>query len=139
MKANEEIDALETFGFRPFNFLVLPRLAALALMMPMLAIYANALGIFGGMLVAMGVLNIPPTAYFVEMATIVGIGDIGTGLLKAATFGLIVGMSGCFHGMRAEPNATGVGQAATSAVVTGILLVIVADALYAVVFNILGW
>ncbi len=139
MKANEEIDALETFGFRPFNFLVLPRLCALGIMMPMLSMYANALGIFGGMLVAMGVLSIPPTAYFVEMATIVGTGDIGTGLLKATTFGLIVGMSGCFYGMRAEPNAAGVGQAATSSVVTAILLTIVADAIYAVVFNMLGW
>jgi phospholipid/cholesterol/gamma-HCH transport system permease protein len=139
MKANEEVDALETFGLRPFNFLVMPRLTALGLMMPMLALYANALGILGGMLVAMSILHLPPTAYAVEMATIVGLRDISIGMIKAATFGVIVGMSGCFHGLKAEPNAAGVGRAATSAVVTGILLVIVADALFSVIFNALGW
>lgn len=139
MKANEEVDAYVTFGFSPFDFLVFPRILALGLMMPMLALYANLLGVLGGMLIAMLILNIPPMAYFVEMATTVGLMDITTGLIKATTFGLLVGMAGCFHGLRAEPNAAGVGRAATSAVVMGILLVIVADALYAVVFNALGW
>ncbi|MDX2187325.1 MAG: ABC transporter permease [Opitutaceae bacterium] len=139
MKANEEIDALETFGFKPFDFLVLPRMVALGLMMPMLVVYANLLGILGGMAIALAILNIPPTAFFVEMTTTVSLLDIVTGLIKAATFGLIVGMSGCYHGLRAEPNAQGVGKAATSAVVTAILLVIVADAVYAVIFNALGW
>ncbi|WP_404425359.1 MlaE family ABC transporter permease [Nibricoccus sp. IMCC34717] len=139
MKANEEIDALETFGFRAFDFLVLPRMVALAVMMPMLVVYAMLLGILGGMAIALAILNIPPTAFFVEMATTVGLLDILTGLIKATTFGVIVGMSGCYHGLRAEPNAQGVGSAATSAVVTAILLVIIADAVYAVVFNALGW
>jgi phospholipid/cholesterol/gamma-HCH transport system permease protein len=139
MKANEEIDALETFGFRAFDFLVLPRMVALAAMMPMLVVYSILLGMLGGMAIALAILNIPPTAFFVEMATTVGLLDILTGLIKATTFGVIVGMSGCYHGLRAEPNAQGVGRAATSAVVTAILLVIVADAVYAVVFNALGW
>src|SRR5205085_10355812 len=71
MKANEEIDALETLGIPPVNFLVLPRLLALGVMMPLLALYANALGIFGGMAVARGLLSISPTAFWVEMLTIV--------------------------------------------------------------------
>ncbi len=139
MKANEEIDALATLGVSPVDFLVLPRMVALALMMPLLALYSNCLGILGGMLIASSLLSIPPTAYFVEMQTIVDLSDINTGLLKAATFGLIVGMSGCLRGMQADRGAAGVGQAATSAVVTGILLIILADSFYAVLFNALGW
>jgi phospholipid/cholesterol/gamma-HCH transport system permease protein len=139
MKANEEIDALETLGIRAVDFLVIPRMVALGLMMPLLSLYANALGIFGGMVIAKGVLDIPPTAYWVEMLTIVDLSDVMTGLIKAFTYGGIVGLSGCLRGLQADRSAAGVGQAATSAVVTAILLIIVADALYAVIFDILGW
>lgn len=139
MKANEEIDALETLGIRPIDFLVLPRLTALALMMPLLALYANALGIFGGMVIAYGLLDIPPTAYWVELLTIVDLSDVATGLIKASTFGVCIGLAGCLRGLQAERSAAGVGAAATSAVVSSITLIIVGDALYAVIFNILGW
>lgn len=139
MRANEEIDALETLGIRPVDFLVMPRLVALGVMMPLLALYSNALGILGGMAVAAAVLDIPPTAYWVEMLTIVDLSDVSTGLIKAFTFGVIVGIAGCMRGMQAQRSASGVGLAATSAVVTAILFIIVADALYAVIFNILGW
>jgi phospholipid/cholesterol/gamma-HCH transport system permease protein len=138
MKANEEIDALETLGISPVDFLVLPRLLALGVMMPLLALYANALGIIGGMAVALSVLSIPPAAYWVEMLTIVDMSDLLVGVIKAGTFGLIIGISGCLRGIEAERSAAGVGRAATSAVVTSILLIIVADAIYAVVFEILG-
>ena len=139
MKANEEIDALITLGVSPVDFLVVPRVVALAVMTPLLALYANCLGILGGMVIAKTVLDIPPTAYWVEMLTIVDLSDVATGLIKATTFGLIIGLSGCMRGMQAERSAEGVGRAATSAVVTAILLMIIADALYAVVFHILGW
>ena len=139
MKANEEIDALTTLGIRPIDFLVLPRLIALFFMMPLLALYANALGILGGAVIAYGLLDIPPTAYWVELLTAIGTSDLLTGLIKAATFGLFVGLAGCLRGLQAERSAAGVGAAATSAVVTSILLIIVGDALYAVIFNILGW
>lgn len=138
MKANEEIDALETLGISAVDFLVLPRLLALAVMMPLLALYANALGIIGGMAVASKVLSIPPTAYWVEMLTIVDMSDLLVGVIKAGTFGLIIGLSGCLRGIEAERSAAGVGNAATSAVVTSILLIIVADAIFAVAFDILG-
>lgn len=137
MKGNEEIDALETLGIRPIDFLVMPRMVALALMMPLLALYGNALGILGGMIVAT-TLDIPPSAYWIEMQSIVDLSDVVTGLVKASTFGILVGMAGCLRGLQAERSAAGVGQAATSAVVTGILLIIVWDAIYAVVFNLLG-
>jgi phospholipid/cholesterol/gamma-HCH transport system permease protein len=138
MQANEEIDAFTTLGISPVNFLVLPRLVALSLMMPLLALYSSCLGIIGGMLIAKTVLSIPPAAYWVEMLTIVDMSDIVSGLIKAATFGLIVGLAGCLRGLQAERSAAGVGRAATSAVVTAILFIIVADAVYAVLFDILG-
>ena len=139
MKANEEIDALEVLGIPTVQFLVLPRLLALAVMMPLLALYANALGILGGMVVARGLLSIPPTAYWVEMLTIVDLSDVSTGVIKAVAFGLIIGLAGCLRGLQAERSAMGVGRAATSAVVTALLILVVADAIFAVVFNILGW
>jgi phospholipid/cholesterol/gamma-HCH transport system permease protein len=138
MKANEEIDALETLGISPVDFLVLPRMVAIGAMMPLLALYANALGILGGMIVSLTVLSIPPTAFWVEMGTIVTMGDVATGVIKALSFGLIVGLAGCLRGLQAERSAAGVGRAATSAVVTAILLIIVADAVFAVLFNVVG-
>ncbi len=138
MKANEEIDALEVLGIPAVQFLVFPRLLALGVMMPLLALYANALGILGGLIVAFGLLGIPPAAFWAEMLTIVDLSDITTGVIKAVAFGLIVGLSGCLRGLQAERSAAGVGRAATSAVVTSILLIIVADAVFAVLFNALG-
>ncbi|PTX97889.1 ABC transporter permease [Opitutus sp. ER46] len=138
MKANEEIDALETLGIAPVQFLVLPRLLALAVMMPLLSVYANALGMIGGMAVALGILDIQPTAYWAEMQTSIDMSDLAVGVIKAVAFGLIIGLSGCLRGLQAERSAAGVGRAATSAVVTAILFLVVADALFAVVFNILG-
>lgn len=138
MKANEEIDAFQTLGISPVDFLVMPRLIALGLMMPLLGLYSNCLGILGGMMVAKSVLEIPPAAYWVEMLTIVDMSDVMAGVVKAVTFGVIVGVAGCLRGLQAERSAAGVGKATTSAVVTAILFIIVADAMYAVLFDILG-
>lgn len=138
MKANEEIDALSALGISPVDFLVLPRIVALGVMMPLLALYANCVGILGGMLVAAGILQIPPTAYWIETQSIVDLSDVSTGLFKALAFGLLIGLAGCLRGLQAERSAAGVGRAATSAVVTAILLIIVSDAFFAVAFNILG-
>ena len=138
MKAGEEIDALQTLGLRPVDFLVLPRLLALGMMMPLLALYANLLGILGGMAVAWRVLEIPPAAYWVETQSIVDLSDVASGLIKSVVFGLLIGLSGCLRGLQADRSAAGVGKATTSAVVTAILLIIVADAIFAVVFNLLG-
>ena len=139
MRANEEVDALTTLGIRPIEFLVVPRLVALGVMMPLLALYANALGVVGGMAIAWGLLDIPPAAFWVEMLTIVDLSDLMTGMIKATTFGAIIGFAGCLRGLQANRSASGVGEAATSAVVTSILLIIVSDAIFAVLFNILGW
>ncbi len=138
MKANEEIDALETLGFNPVQFLVLPRLVALQLMMPLLTLYANALGILGGMVIAWGLLDLPPITYWIETKSVLDLSDLATGLIKSFVFGGLIGFAGCLRGIQADRSAAGVGRAATSAVVTAILCVIIADAVFAVLFNILG-
>jgi phospholipid/cholesterol/gamma-HCH transport system permease protein len=138
MKAGEEIDAFETFGIRSVDFLVMPRMIAVTLMTPLLTLYANMLGIVGGLMVASGVLSIPPTAYWIQMQTSVDLSDLCSGVIKSITFGGIIGLSGCLRGLQSERSAIGVGRATTSAVVTAILLLIVADAIFAVLFNMLG-
>jgi phospholipid/cholesterol/gamma-HCH transport system permease protein len=139
MKANEEIDALQTLGVSPVDFLVMPRITALFSMLPLLVLFANGLGIFGGLIIAMSILDIPANLYWTETKSFVDLSDLFTGLVKAATYGGIIGLAGCLRGMQAERSAGGVGQAATSAVVTSIFLIIVANAVFAVLFNILGW
>jgi phospholipid/cholesterol/gamma-HCH transport system permease protein len=138
MKANEEIDALETLGIAPVDFLVLPRLLALTLMTPLLAMYANCMGILGGMVVSATVLDIPPNAYWVETQSNIDLADVSVSLIKSLIFGMLIAVAGCLRGLQAERSAAGVGRAATSAVVTSILLLIVADAVFAVLFNVLG-
>ncbi len=138
MRANEEIDALEVLGISAIDFLVIPRLLALGLMMPLLTLYANCVGILGGMVVAGGILQIPPSAYWIETQSSIDLTDLGTGLLKATTFGLLIGLSGCMRGLQSERSAEGVGKATTSAVVTAILLIIIADSLFAILFHALG-
>lgn len=138
MKMGEEIDALETLGIPSVDFLVMPRLIALTLMTPLLTMYANGLGILGGMVVSASVLEIPPSAYWVETQTIIDMSDVSVSLIKSVAFGMLVAVAGCLRGLQAERSAAGVGRAATSAVVTSILLMIVADAIFAVLFNVLG-
>ena len=138
MKVDEEIDALETLGISTVDFLVLPRLFAVTLMMPVLALYANVLGILGGMFVSATMLNIPAAAYWVQTQNRVGPLDVTSGLIKSVFFGLAIGLAGCLRGMKCERSAAGVGKATASAVVNGILLIVIADALFALMFNVLG-
>jgi phospholipid/cholesterol/gamma-HCH transport system permease protein len=138
MKVDEEIDALETLGISTVDFLALPRLLAVTLMMPFLALYANVLGFLGGMFVSATMLNIPAAAYWIETQNRVGISDVTSGLIKSVFFGLAIGLAGCLRGMKCERSAAGVGKATTSAVVTGILMIVIADALFALIFNVLG-
>ncbi len=139
MKSNEEVDALQTLGVSPVDFLVMPRLVALSAMLPLLVLFANALGILGGLLIALATLDIPANLYWTETKSFVDLSDLFTGLIKAGTYGVLIGLAGCQRGLQAERSAGGVGAAATSAVVTSIFLIIVANAVYAVVFNLLGW
>jgi phospholipid/cholesterol/gamma-HCH transport system permease protein len=138
MKVDEEIDALETLGISSVDFLALPRLLAVAVMMPILAAYANVLGILGGMFVSATMLDISASAYWIETQNRVGLLDVSSGLIKSVFFGLAVGFAGCLRGMKCDRSAAGVGAATSSAVVTGIMLIVLADALFAVIFNVLG-
>ena len=138
MQVNEEIDALQTMGINPIDFLVLPRLSALLLMMPLLTLWADLLGISGGFLIAGLTLDISITEYYNQTINSITIRHFGVGLFKSLIFGYLVAFSGCLRGMQCGRSASAVGTAATSAVVTAIVLIVVSDALMTVVFNILG-
>ena len=138
MQVNQEIDALKTLGISPMEFLVLPRMLALALMMPLLCLYANLMGILGGMVVGVWLLNIDLIQYYNETARAVGLWNLGIGLFSGFIFGIIVALSGCMRGMQCGRSASAVGDAATSAVVTAIVGIILSTALITIVCNILG-
>ncbi|MEA4855800.1 MAG: ABC transporter permease [Solidesulfovibrio sp.] len=138
MQVNEEIDALRTFGFSPTQFLVLPRLIALVLMMPLLCIYADLMGIIGGFIVGVFMLNINPVQYLTHTWQSVPLANFWIGLIHSTVFGVLVAMAGCYRGMRCGRSALAVGQATTSAVVTSILAIIIATAVITVACNIIG-
>jgi phospholipid/cholesterol/gamma-HCH transport system permease protein len=138
MQVNQEIDALKTLGISPMEFLVLPRMLALALMMPLLCLYANVMGILGGMVVGVFMLNIDMVQYYNETVASVGLWNLGIGLFSGFVFGIIVALSGCMRGMQCGRSASAVGDAATSAVVTAIVGIIVSTAIITVICNVLG-
>jgi phospholipid/cholesterol/gamma-HCH transport system permease protein len=138
MRVNEEIDALQTMGIPPMDFLVLPRLLALILMMPLLTIYADVLAILGGAVVGLTALDVGAARYLERTLHALALQDIAIGVVKGTVFGVLVALSGCLRGMQAGRSAAAVGLAATSAVVTAIVLIVVVEGLFAVVLNALG-
>ena len=138
MQVNQEIDAQRTLAINPMQFLVVPRMLALMLMLPLLALYAVLMGILGGGLIGVAMFDIDPILYAQQMRQMIGIEDFAGGIFKAAVFGAIVAMAGCLRGMRCGQDAAAVGNAATSAVVTSIVGIVVADAVINVLFNVLG-
>jgi phospholipid/cholesterol/gamma-HCH transport system permease protein len=135
MQGNEEVDALTTLGVPPVEFLVLPRVVALCLAMPLLYVYACALSLLGGMLVATPLLDISATAYIVQTREAIAGANFAIGALKALAFGAFVALIGCHYGLRAARSAAGVGQATTRAVVSSIVVIIVVDAIFALCAN----
>jgi phospholipid/cholesterol/gamma-HCH transport system permease protein len=138
MQVNEEIDALVTMGIPPMEFLVLPRMLALMLMMPLLCIYADLMGMLAGLLVGNGMLNLSLVEYVNETRHAVDLMDCGLGVFKSAVFGALVALAGCLRGMQCGRSAAAVGAAATSAVVTGIVWIIASDGVLAVITERLG-
>jgi len=138
MQGNEEIDALSTLGISPMEFLVLPRMLALILMTPLLCVYSNAVGIFGGFLVGVNTLNVTPMSYLLQTQQAVTLGDFSIGIVKGSVFGALIAVTGCFCGIASGRSAAAVGAATTSAVVFGILAIIVTDAIFAVLLDIIG-
>jgi phospholipid/cholesterol/gamma-HCH transport system permease protein len=138
MQVNEEIDALSTFGLSSMEFLVLPRMIALILMMPLLCIFGDLLGIAGGAFVGIGMLHLSVTEYVNETLNGIDLIDFAVGIFKSSVFGVLVAVSGCLRGIQCGRSASAVGLAATSAVVTAIVFIIVSDGIFAVLTNALG-
>ena len=138
MKVNEEIDALRSMGISPMEFLVLPRMIGMMLMMPLLAIYANFMGIFGGALVAYTMLNISLEQYLSVVIKSVGLNDVAAGIFMSVVFGAIVAVVGCQKGISCGKSAEAVGASTTSAVVTSTVIIFVSAAILTVIYGALG-
>ena len=138
MKVTQEIDALTTMGVSPLEFLVLPRVMALVLMMPLLTLFANLIGILGGMFVGITMLGLTPGNYMRETISTLTLTNLFGGLLKGTTYGILIALAGCLRGFQCGNSSSAVGDAATQAVVTSIVMVVIACGIYAVVFSVLG-
>jgi phospholipid/cholesterol/gamma-HCH transport system permease protein len=138
MQTNEEIDALKTLGVAPVDFLVMPRILALIIMLPLLTLYADMMGILGGMVVSAGMFGINPVEYWQHTLMAVKLSNLWVGLINGLVFGVVVAIAGCYHGMQCERSAAGVGTATTSAVVSGITGIVIATAIITFICQIFG-
>ena len=138
MQGNEEIDALKTMGVSPMEFLVLPRMLALVLMMPLLCIYADLMGVLGGLIVGVGALDIGLLQYVDQTMGALKLSYFIIGIIHATIFGVLVALAGCLRGIQCGRSASAVGDATTSAVVTSIVAIIVATGIITVVCNVVG-
>lgn len=139
MKLTEEVDAMRTIGVSPVEALVLPRILAAVLMMPLLGFFSAVVAIIGGAFLSNFALDIPFFTFLSRIQEVVPTHDIWVGLIKAPVFGLIIGIAGCYQGLKVKSNAEEVGLRTTMAVVQGIFMVIVLDAFFAVFFTKVGW
>ena len=138
MQVNDEIAAFRTIGIPPIEFIVLPRMLALIFAVPLLTIYANVIGMLGGSLVTVILTEVTLLQYYVQTVQSIGLIDWASGLFKATVYGIIIAISGCLRGMQSKKSAAAVGEAATSAVVMSIVLIIVAEAVLTIMYQILG-
>lgn len=136
MKVNEEISAFRTFGISPMEFIVFPRVLALVLMFPLLTVFADVIGMLGGFVIGAGMFDISYDQYVNRTLSALNITQISTGVLKSFFYGIIVACVGCRMGLQCENSSAGVGMATTSSVVQSITWIIVADAIFAVIFTI---
>ena len=136
MQAAEEVDALTTMGFDLGRFLLIPKFLALVLVMPGLTIISDACGIAGGMVIVCSMLKVSVAEYLGRSFEVIQPVDLAQGIVKSAVFAMIVATVGCMKGMTADRDAQGVGRSATSAVVTSIFLIVVADALMTALFGV---
>ncbi len=135
MQVNEEIDALQTMGISPVGFLVMPRMLALILMMPLLCIYADMMGILGGSVIGVTMLDLSLVEYLEQTRKTLHLSQCAQGLFKSAVFGVLIGYAGCLRGMQCGRSALAVGEATTSAVVTSIVLIVVSDSIITFIIN----
>lgn len=139
MRITEEIDALRAIGVPPFDMLILPKVIALMVIMPLLTVFANLMGIVGGSVIAASRFDVSYAMYFDRLPEVVGLTPLILGLVKTPIFAIVIALIGCMQGMRVSGSALAVGRATTVAVVQAIFLVIVLDALFSVLFNLLGY
>jgi phospholipid/cholesterol/gamma-HCH transport system permease protein len=137
MQVNEEIDALKTMGISPMEFLVLPRMLALVLMMPLLCVFADLMGVLGGLIVGVGLLDIGLIQYVNQTRAALNLDNFFIGIFQSGVFGVLVALAGCLKGMECGRSASAVGDATTSAVVTSIVAITVATAIITLVCNVL--
>ena len=138
MRVNEEIDALRTLGIDPIDYLVLPRALALMLMMPLITLYADLMGIIGGTMVSIALLDVSPILFLEQLRAAIGLGDVLGGLFMASVFGVLVALSGCQRGIECGTSAQAVGEATTSAVVTGIVAIVASCSVLNFIYTMLG-
>ncbi|HEX6979458.1 MAG TPA: MlaE family lipid ABC transporter permease subunit [Alphaproteobacteria bacterium] len=138
MLVNEEIDAMRTMGLDPIEVLVLPRLLAMMIALPLLAFFANMMALFGGAVVSVVVLNISTGQFLAQLSSAIRTTMFWAGIIKAPFFAFLIGMAGCYEGLRVQGGAEGVGRQTTKAVVESIFLVIVADAAFSIFFSSIG-
>jgi phospholipid/cholesterol/gamma-HCH transport system permease protein len=134
MKVTEQIDALETLATSPVKYLVVPRFLAFTFMLPVLTLYANIVGIFGGYLICVYRLGISSGVYLRMTFDSLQVKDLGTGLIKTLFFGMIIAMVSCLEGMRTKGGAEGVGKGTTISVVTSFILILAADCIFTAIF-----
>lgn len=137
MQVTEEVDALRIIGITPFEMLVMPKLIALLIALPLLTVFADIMGLLGGMLAADGLFGISPQAFLERLPSRLPHSTFWVGMIKTPVFAAIITLVGCFHGFRVYGSAERVGRATTASVVLSIFLVIVADALFSILFNLL--
>jgi phospholipid/cholesterol/gamma-HCH transport system permease protein len=137
MKVNEEINALTTMGLDPVRFLVVTRVIAAVLMTPLLTLFSNLMGLAGGMMVFLS-FDFPLVTYYQEVLGAVQLRDLLGGLAKSLVFGILVAGIGCLRGLQTRTGASAVGLSTTRAVVSGIVLIVLADGVFSVVFYYLG-
>ena len=138
MKGNDEISALQTTGLDPIDFLVVPRVLALMVAMPLLVVLSDIVGMLGGLALGVGMLHLDWQLYLSQTERAIGLKDVFLGLVKSVFFGVILGVVGCWCGLGAERHAQGVGDATTRAVVLCIVLILATDAVFTVLTTILG-
>lgn len=138
MQVNEEIDALRTLSIPPMDFLVLPRMLALILIMPLLTLYSDIVGILAGMFVAVTTFDIGAFEYYHQTVRALDLRHIAVGISKGTVYGILIAIAGCLRGMQCGRSAQAVGEATTSAVVTGILFIVIAASLLTILFQELG-
>jgi phospholipid/cholesterol/gamma-HCH transport system permease protein len=138
MKISDEVDALFTMGFDPTRFLVIPKIVASVIVVPLLTLFSDLFAILGGLVVGVSMLDLTTSAYMAQTLKTLTLFDVFWGFLKAAVFALLIAGIGCLRGFQVKGGAAAVGQATTSAVVSSIFLIILADAVFAVILRYWG-